>query len=121
MSAHDETGHCIDAGTGFGLAGPSRGLGAVWHRYHGPVLSADPEEHERLLEETYRVGLPDIEDGVNQMLGRDPTLHRPPRLAWDGLIEALAAEQIHVSEEQLIEIPLVVELDEEVLAALAAS
>ncbi|MCW3018571.1 MAG: hypothetical protein JWN10_879 [Solirubrobacterales bacterium] len=62
----------------------------------------------------------DIEDRVNQMLGRDPRLHRPPRLSWDGLIAALGSAGIDVTEEQLIETPMTVELDSEVEAALDA-
>ena len=62
----------------------------------------------------------DIEDSINRMLGRDPAQRRPPRLSWDGLIAALAAAGIDTTEEQLIETPLTVELDDEVEAALAA-
>jgi hypothetical protein len=58
----------------------------------------------------------DIEDGINQLLGRDPRLHRPPRLSWDGLIAALAAAGIDATEQQLIETPMTVELDGEVEA-----
>lgn len=52
----------------------------------------------------------DIEEGINQMLGRDPKLHRPPRLAWGGLIDALAGTGIVVSEQELIDAPLTIEL-----------
>ena len=54
------------------------------------------------------------------MLGRDPELHRPPRLAWDGLIAGLATEGIHADEETLIETPLTMDLAEEVRVALDA-
>jgi hypothetical protein len=67
------------------------------------------------------VGLPDIEEGIDRVLGRDPALRRPPRLAWGQLIAALAANGIHVGEDELIEIPLTVELDEEVAARLEAA
>jgi hypothetical protein len=67
------------------------------------------------------VSMPHIEEGINRMLGRDPTLHRPPRLAWKQLIAALAANEIHVSEDELIEIPLTVELDQEATATLQAT
>jgi hypothetical protein len=67
------------------------------------------------------VSMCDIEEGINRMLGRDPTLHRPPRLAWQQLIAALAANEIHVGEDELIEIPLTVELDQEVTATLEAT
>jgi hypothetical protein len=67
------------------------------------------------------VGRPDIEDGINQMLGRDPEMHRPPRLAWGHLIAALAAEHIQVTEQELIDAPLTVELERQLAAALAAT
>jgi hypothetical protein len=51
----------------------------------------------------------DIEDGINQLLGRDPQLHHPPRLAWENLIAALANAGLLVTERQLIETPLTVE------------
>ena len=77
-------------------------------------------------------GLQDIERGINRMLGRDFSLHRPSRAAlelgvwlrargpWNDLIAALAPEGIEVDENELIEAPLTVELDDEVAAALKA-
>jgi hypothetical protein len=62
--------------------------------------------HQRLLRETYPVELSDIQDAVNQMLGRDPDQHRPPRLSWDGLLKALAAARITTAEQELIEAPI---------------
>lgn len=62
----------------------------------------------------------DIEDSINQLLGKDPRQHRPPRLSWGGLIDALASAGIDATEEQLIDAPLTVELDGEVEAALDA-
>jgi hypothetical protein len=120
MSAEDTTGHRVHASGGFVMSGPRRGLAAIAHRYRGPQLSADPLEHEEILARTYRMQPSDIEDRVNQMLGRDPELHRPPRLAWDRLIEALAAEGVRITEHELIETPLTMELDPEVTAALEA-
>lgn len=64
--------------------------------------------------------LPDIEDGINQLLGRDPTLHQPPGLAWGGLIAALAAAGIQTDDHELAALPLSVELDDEVAARLGA-
>lgn len=66
------------------------------------------------------VGLPGIAEGIDQLLGRDPKLHRPPRLAWGPLVAALAASGIHVGEEELAELPLTIELDEEVAVKLGA-
>ena len=48
------------------------------------------------------------------MLGRDPKLHRPPRLAWGGLIDALVGTGIVVTEQELIDAPLTIELSAEV-------
>ena len=105
-------------GGGFGFGGPRRGIGAIWHRYRGPRLSDDDAENNRLLHETYHVGVPDVEDAINQMLGRDPGQHRPPRLSWNGLLDALAEVGIEPSEEELIALPLEIELSERVEAEL---
>jgi hypothetical protein len=101
-----------------GISGPRRGIGAIWHRYHGP-LPDDPAERDELLQ-SHRVGVYDIEDAINQMLGRDPALHRPPRLSWGNLVKALVSAGVNVTEEDLIAAPLVVELSPEVQAELAA-
>lgn len=58
----------------------------------------------------------EIEVSINRMLGRDPELHRPPRLAWGGLIDALAGTGIVVTEQELIDAPLVIELSPEAKA-----
>jgi hypothetical protein len=52
------------------------------------------------------------------LLGRDPTLHRPPHLAWDGLITALRHSGICISEEELIAADLVPEVEDDVRAQL---
>ena len=52
------------------------------------------------------------------MLGRDPEQHRPPRLSWDGLQQALADEGITVTEQQLIDTPLELVLSESAAAEL---
>jgi hypothetical protein len=99
-----------------GFSGPRDGYGAIVHRYRGPQLSQDPDEHQRLLDRTYHVGLSDLEDAINQMLGRDPKLHRPPRLSWEKLLSALAAEGLEVTEANLIAAPLTLELSDAVKA-----
>jgi len=48
--------------------------------------------------EGYRVQRQDVEDAINQLLGRDPEQHRPPRLSWEPLIELLDREGITVTE-----------------------
>ncbi len=52
------------------------------------------------------------------MLGRDPDLHRPPRLFWQKLIDALERARIHVTERELMRVPLTIELTAEVPAEL---
>jgi hypothetical protein len=78
----------------------------------------DPEERRRIELEEHRVDLADIEDGINLMLGRDPTLHRPPRLSWEDLIPALAHAGVAVTDDDLIAAPLTIELAPEVQAEL---
>lgn len=91
-----------------------RGRSAIWKRYVGPPpLPEDPTQRDRLLE-SERLGRQDIEDAVNQMLGRDPDQHRPPRLSWSPLIELLADQGVQVSEPELIALPFRCELSPEV-------
>ncbi len=56
--------------------------------------------------------------GLIEMLGRDPDLHHPPRLGWDGLIAALAEAGVQVTERDLIETPFTAELTSSVQAEL---
>lgn len=122
LSAETADGRLVASGSrDFGFGGPRRGLAAIWHRYRGPRLSEDPDEEVRLLEETYHVGVADIEDAINGVLGRDPELHRPAHLAWNNLIRALAVEGIEVTDDQLIAAPLVIELTAQVEAEITAS
>ena len=96
-----------------------RGSSAIWKRYVGPpALPADPDERERFFDE-YRVRQRDIEDAVNQMLGRDPEQHRPPRLSWQTLIERLGQHGLELSEDQLIALPFCCELSARLQAQLA--
>jgi hypothetical protein len=104
---------------GFEFSGPRDGVGAIWFRYHGPQLHDDAHEHERLLNETYHVRLSDVEDAIDQMLGRNPEQHRPPRLSWGRLLEALASAGVRTSEQELITSPLLVELSDDARAELA--
>jgi hypothetical protein len=119
LSAKTSTDRCIDSNTSFGLGGPLRGLGAIWHQYRGPRLSNDPHKEEDLLEQTYHLSTLDIEDGINEMLGGELGLHRSPILAWGSLIDVLASEGFPTTEQQLIDTPLTVEFAAEVLRALS--
>lgn len=103
----------------FGISTPRRGVGAIWHRYRGPRFSEDPATEAELLDRSYRIGRADIEDAINQMLGRDPELHRPPRLSWGQLIDALAHAGVTVNEQELIAAPLTIKLAPEVRAQLS--
>ncbi|MGO9974777.1 MAG: hypothetical protein ACLP01_18625 [Solirubrobacteraceae bacterium] len=119
LSAHTTDEQRIRSdGSGFGMGGPRRGVGAIWWRYHGPPPLPDDPEGQNALLENHHVGPADIEDGINQMLGRDPSLHRPPRLSWGKLIATLAEHGIQVTEQDLINAPLTVELDPDVQADL---
>jgi hypothetical protein len=109
LVAEDRHGQLIEADTAFGIAGPRNGAGAAWCRYH-PACSQGSNR--------YRVCALDISESIDQMLGRDPALHSPPRLAWDSLLAALWAIDLHVTVEQLQAIPLTVILGEDVEAEL---
>ena len=116
LSAEDSTGRRVaTAASDFGMSGPRRG---IWHRWHGPPLPDDREQADRTVLFEHRADVHDIEDGINQMLGRDPTLHRPPRLSWGNLITALDDAGVSVTERDLIEAPLIIELAPEVQAEL---
>jgi hypothetical protein len=78
LAADSSDGRRIATGRrDFGFGGPRRGLAAIRSRYRGPLLSDDPAEHARLLDERYAVGLVDIEDAIDEHLGRVPS-GRPP-------------------------------------------
>ncbi len=94
-----------------------RGVSAIWKRYSGPPLPDDLEEQNRVLE-GYRLQRQDVEDAINQLLGRDPEQHRPPRLSWDLLIELLDQHGITMTEEELIATPFVFEFSDKLLAEL---
>ena len=99
-----------------GAAGPSRGIAAITKRYAGPPFPEDPDARRRVLD-AYRVQRRDVEDAMNQQLGRDPEMHRPPRLSWGLLIELLAEHGKVVTEEELIAMPFVFEFPAESLEA----
>jgi hypothetical protein len=116
LSAEDGTGrHTRTLGRDFGISGPRHG---VWHRWHGPSLPEDRVAADRIVLREHRVDQADIEDGINQMLGRDPRLHHPPRLSWHNLIRALNSAGMPITEQDLIDAPLTVELAPEVQAEL---
>ncbi|MEO9121131.1 MAG: hypothetical protein ABI355_18865 [Solirubrobacteraceae bacterium] len=96
-----------------------RGPSAIWKRYAGPpALPEDPVERDRLMDH-YRLSYHDIEDAVNQMLGRDPEQHRPPRLSWQPLLDLLSEHSFQHSERELIAMPFRCELSPAVQAELA--
>ena len=91
------------------------GANAIVKGWRGPPLPTDPEEEMRALEE-YRLQLHDIEDAINQMLGRDSEQTSPPRLSWGPLVSALDDEGIRISEAELIDLPFAFEFSEQLLA-----
>jgi hypothetical protein len=110
LAAQDSTGRRIQTqGRDFGIR--ARAAGSA-------PLPDEPELADRIVLFEHRVDLHDIEDGINQMLGRDPSLHRPPRLARQHLIDNLEEAGVHVTECELIDAPLTVELTPEVQAEL---
>jgi hypothetical protein len=116
LAAEDRDGRRIHSkGTDFGMSGPRRG---VWHRWHGAQLPSDPAEAERIVLREHRVDLNDIEDGINQMLSRDPALHHLRGWRLHNLISALSDAGITVADRDLIAAPLMVELSPEVQAEL---
>jgi hypothetical protein len=103
-------------GIGMHRTGPA----SIWKQYVGPPpLPSDPVEQERFLAQ-YRVRRRDVEDALDQMLGRDPEQHRPPRLSWETLIDRLAEAGIEVTEQQLIGLPFRCEFSAPLRAELAA-
>lgn len=120
LFAEDRSGRRLLATHGgLGAGGQRRGIAAIWKRYAGPPLPDEPEARRRALD-TYRVRRHDVEDAVNQLLGRDPEQHRPPRLAWDGLIRVLHEHGLDRDEEELIAMPFEFEFSPASEAALDA-
>jgi hypothetical protein len=94
---------------------------AISKRYLGPPpLPQDPDEQEQFLSQ-YRLRHRDVADAVNQMLGRDPEQHRPPRLSWDTLIQVLPEHGFELTEERLIALPFCCQLAPAVEAELSAT
>jgi hypothetical protein len=110
-------GRRITATPSMGAGGQRRGIAAITKRYKGPPLSESPVARRRVLD-AYHVQRHDVEDAMNQMLGRDPEMHRPPRLSWGPLIELLAEHGRVASDEELIAMPFLFEFSAEALAAL---
>ena len=78
LAANLSDGRRVSTGVrDLGFSGPRDGFGAIVHRYRGPQLSPDLDEHQCLLDSTYHVGLPDLKHAINQMLGRDPSCTVP--------------------------------------------
>jgi hypothetical protein len=102
-----------------GAGMPRQGIAAIWKRYSGPPLPDDPDQRDRALE-NYRVTRQDVEDAINQLLGRDPEQHRPPRLSWEPLIELLAGHSITVTDDDLIALPFTFEFSDQLLAELGS-
>jgi hypothetical protein len=48
----------------------------------------------------------EVNEQLDRLLGRDPRMRRPPRLAWGPIISALESIGVNSSEEELIATPL---------------
>ena len=96
------------------------GVRAIWKRYSGPSLPSDPGEEMALLQ-AYTLKAQDIEDAVNQMVGRDAEQESPPELSWGPLIMALRAQGVAVTEEKLLSMPFRFEFTEELIAEICAN
>jgi hypothetical protein len=111
LSADLSDGRRVHAqGGDFGARWPRSGV-TIHHR------AVDPLPAERRNKGEYE-GPHDLEDGINLMLGRDPELHHPPRLAWGQLIDALGEQGMSVTDDDLIPLALTVELEPEIRAIL---
>lgn len=58
-----------------------------------------------------RMRCSEVSELLDRMLGRDPRLHRPPRLSWDALTAALQGIGVGVTERELIAAPLQMRLE----------
>lgn len=70
--------------------------------------------------EHYKLHTRDIEDAVNQMLGRDPEQESPAELSWTPLVSAMHEAGIEANEMQLRAAPFRFEFAEEVLAQIGS-
>jgi hypothetical protein len=83
-----------------------------------PIGSPSPDTSTSGLDPTCRVRLKEILDAMDTMLGRNPDMHRPPRLAWGNLIIALDKNGVQATEPMVIAAPFVVDLRPELRAVL---
>ena len=82
------------------------------------VLSAVLDDGRRVTEENClglsgppTMCLSELSELLERMLGRHPAPRRPPRLAWDRLLSALASIGVTSSELELIAAPLEIRLE----------
>jgi hypothetical protein len=84
----------------------------------GPNCPVPTSNKQSFLKRLIVVGTHDIEDGINMMLGRDANLPRPPVLAWGPLRAVLSAAGFHLTDQDLIALPLRIDFSEELIAAI---
>ena len=58
-----------------------------------------------------KMSLAEVSELLERMLGRNPALRRPPRLAWDQLLLALTGSGVTSSEAELVAAPLQIRLE----------
>lgn len=92
------------------------------------VLSAVLDDGRRVSEDSClgiggaaTMSLEEVREQLERMLGRDPALRRPPRLAWDGLLAALQRSGVGISERELIAARLELRVEPSARSALATT
>lgn len=68
-----------------------------------------------------RAGPVEVAEAIDQLLGRDPRLHRPPKPSWGRVLEAAARAGVRVSERDLMFLPLRTIWDDEARRAASES
>jgi hypothetical protein len=82
------------------------------------VLSAVLDDGRRAIADTplgisgsLSISRSEVNEQLDRMLGRDPHMRHPPRLAWGPLIAALESVGVNSSEAELIASPLEVRFE----------
>jgi hypothetical protein len=82
------------------------------------VLSAVLDDGRRVTADTplgisgsLSISRSEVDEQLDRLLGRDPRMRRPPRLAWGPLIAALGSIGVNSSEAELIATPLEVRFE----------
>lgn len=117
LSAELSDGRVVHSpGMDLGLAGRRRGAGAIYHRYRG--FRWWPSFVMNRILRNYHVQPHDIEDHINDSLGRlprkAPDFPSSPTVGWANLIESLLAQGLVVTADDLVAAPMRIEFAPEV-------